>query len=214
MDKQKQIEEMAKYCCNVCEMSWGCDDGCCAEKGQDGYKNCGLAKETAEKLYNAGYRKIPENAVIVPDMAGKDFYTVEKSEWDKMVQGAKDIIRATRKETAEKFAEKVKEIKIRLDLSSAFQTYYIRDNDIMMTLRSKPDVIDLSNINYISWQTIINSQTFPQDYDFMPNKEGQTGYICGMSVPPIMIKRLVTRLIESGIFKKELDLGINKKLYL
>ena len=25
-------------------------------------------------------------------------------------------------------------------------------------------------------------------------------YICGMSVPPIMIKRIVTRLIESGVF--------------
>lgn len=87
---------------------------------------------------------------------------------------------------------------------SAFQTYYIRDNDIVMTLRSQPDVIDLSEIGYISWQSIRNSQTFPQDYDFSPNVDRNVGYICGMSVPPIMIKRLVTRLIESGIFKEEL----------
>ena len=94
--------------------------------------------------------------------------------------------------------------RIRLgDKGSAFQTYYIRDNDIMPTLRSKPDVIDLSNISYISWQTIRNSQSFPTDYDFSPNTEGNVGYICGMSVPPIMIKRIVTRLIESGIFEKE-----------
>lgn len=93
------------------------------------------------------------------------------------------------------------ETRVRLgDKGSAFQTYYIRSNDIMPTLRSKPDVIDLSNISYISWQTIRNSQTFPQDYNFMPNKEGQVGYICGMSVPPIMIKRIVTRLIENGLF--------------
>lgn len=92
--------------------------------------------------------------------------------------------------------------RIRLgDKGSAFQTYYIRDNDIMPTLRSKPDVIDLSNISYISWQTIRNSQTFPQDYDFSPNTEGNVGYICGMSVPPVMIKRVVTRLIEQGVFK-------------
>ena len=91
--------------------------------------------------------------------------------------------------------------RIRLgDKGSAFQTYYIRDNDIMPTLRSKPDVIDLSNISYISWQTIRNSQSFPQDYDFSPNTEGNVGYICGMSVPPIMIKRIVMRLIESGVF--------------
>lgn len=93
--------------------------------------------------------------------------------------------------------------RIRLgDKGSAFQTYYIRDNDIMPTLRSKPDVIDLSNIAYISWQTIRNSQTFPTDYDFSPNTEGNAGYICGMSVPPIMIKRIVMRLIESGVFDK------------
>lgn len=92
--------------------------------------------------------------------------------------------------------------RIRLgDKGSAFQTYYIRENEIIPTIRSKPDVIDLSNISYISWQTIRNSQTFPRDYDFSPNTEGKVGYICGMSVPPIMIKRIVTRLIESGVFK-------------
>ena len=83
---------------------------------------------------------------------------------------------------------------------SAFQTYYIRPWEVMPTIRSKPDIIDLERITYISWQTIRNSQTFPQDYDFMPNKEGQVGYICGMSVPPVMIKRIVERLIESGLF--------------
>ena len=94
--------------------------------------------------------------------------------------------------------------RIRLgDKRSAFQTYYIRDNDIMPTLRSKPDVIDLSDISYISWQSIRNSQTFPSDYNFLPNTEGNVGYICGMSVPPVMIKRIVTRLIESGIFKEK-----------
>lgn len=85
---------------------------------------------------------------------------------------------------------------------SGFQTYYIRDNNIVPTLRSHPDVIDLSGIGRISWQSIRNSQTFPQDYDFSPNIEGKVGYICGMSVPPIMIKRIVSRLIKSGIFKE------------
>lgn len=102
---------------------------------------------------------------------------------------------------ADKRDKSLADTRIRLgEKGSAFQTYYIRDEDIMPTIRSKPDVIDLSNISYISWQTIRNSQTFPQDFNFMPNKEGQVGYICGMSVPPIMIKRVVTRLIESGLF--------------
>ena len=42
-----------------------------------------------------------------------------------------------------------------------------------------------------------NCQTFPQDYNFLNEN---ASYICGMSVPPIMIKRLMTRLIESGLF--------------
>lgn len=42
-----------------------------------------------------------------------------------------------------------------------------------------------------------NCSTFPRDYDWC----GQSAsYICGMSVPPVMMKRVVTRLIESGLF--------------
>lgn len=44
-----------------------------------------------------------------------------------------------------------------------------------------------------------NCQTFPQDYDF---GNEVASYICGMSVPPVMIKRIVSRLIESRIFKE------------
>ena len=53
---------------------------------------------------------------------------------------------------------------------------------------------DLSKFTKIDF---VHAQTFPEDYD-----EGSqsVGYICGMSVPPIMIKRIVTRLIESGVF--------------
>lgn len=49
----------------------------------------------------------------------------------------------------------------------------------------------------INQQEIINATSFPQDYNFLTEKPR---YICGMSVPPIMIKRVVTRLIESGVF--------------
>lgn len=87
---------------------------------------------------------------------------------------------------------------------SAFQTYYIRDDMIMPTQRAKPDIIDLSEIAYVSKETIISAQTFPQDYNFINDSYANIGYVCGMSVPPIMIKRIVTRLIESGIFKDKL----------
>jgi DNA (cytosine-5)-methyltransferase 1 len=84
---------------------------------------------------------------------------------------------------------------------SGFQTFLINDDDLVPTLRTKPDIIDRKELANISKETIRNAQTFPIDYDFSPNTIGNISYICGMSVPPIMIKRIVTRLIESGVFK-------------
>lgn len=83
---------------------------------------------------------------------------------------------------------------------SGFQTYMIGDDDIVPTIRSKPDIIDRQEIRYISENTIINAQTFPQDFDFISRSYSNVSYICGMSVPPIMIKRVVERLIKSEIF--------------
>lgn len=88
---------------------------------------------------------------------------------------------------------------------SAFQTLYARENIILPTLRAKPDVIDVidkNNIGYISVNSIISSQTFPQDYDFGNTSYTNVGYICGMSVPPVMIKRITQKLLDSGIFEK------------
>lgn len=55
--------------------------------------------------------------------------------------------------------------------------------------------------NHPSEKDVLTAQTFPQDYNF--GKE-QVEYTCGMSVPPIMIKRVVNRLIESGLFDYKL----------
>ena len=41
---------------------------------------------------------------------------------------------------------------------------------------------------------MISSQTFPQDYNFNPDTYSNVEYVCGMSVPPIMIKRIVNRM--------------------
>ena len=62
MDKQKQIEEIARYCCNACEFGNVIDLENniypCAIDNE--YKTCHLALETAEKIYAAGYRKQSE----------------------------------------------------------------------------------------------------------------------------------------------------------
>ena len=50
--------------------------------------------------------------------------------------------------------------------------------------------MDLRDFNNIA-------STFPQDYEF---GNQNVNYVCGMSVPPVMMKRIVTRLIDEGVF--------------
>lgn len=72
------------------------------------------------------------------------------------------------------------------------------ENDVLWTIAASGSDIWVENFGYkINDLEIIAASTFPQDYDF----NGQpVKYICGMSVPPLMMKRVVTRLIESGVF--------------
>ena len=86
---------------------------------------------------------------------------------------------------------------------SMFGHRIIDEEDIVPTILSGHRDIWLRNGNGISKGDIISAQTFPQDYDFGNSSYGTVEYICGMSVPPIMIKRIVTRLIESGVFGDE-----------
>jgi hypothetical protein len=91
MDKQKQIEEMAKL---ICRMPKKCDD-CWQYECQ--------AKDFASILYNAGYRKVCEPAIKNGEAVG-------------FVNGADYVpknlflfgLSQARKETAEKFAERLK----------------------------------------------------------------------------------------------------------
>ena len=80
-------------------------------------------------------------------------------------------------------------------LFNAIVTY---DDDVMQTCAGDHgSMYDYSTKARVSDKSIANATTFPQDYDFCSRS---IPYICGMSVPPIMIKRVVTRLIESGVF--------------
>lgn len=66
MTKQEQINEIAKYICNVCEMGHGFS-GDCSEGGQDYYKRCTLTQETAKAIYNVVYKQIPDNLQLTSD---------------------------------------------------------------------------------------------------------------------------------------------------
>lgn len=85
---------------------------------------------------------------------------------------------------------------------SCFNQKIIHDDDVMCTIPAGHNCIwRFTEKTKISKQDIINCTTFPTDYDFIRNTFANVNYICGMSVPPVMIKRIVTRLIESGVFK-------------
>lgn len=74
------------------------------------------------------------------------------------------------------------------------------EDKVLQTITAKLDYSRGVEKERISSEDIIHAQTFPEDYDFMSESWHDIAYICGMSVPPIMIKRIVTRLIESGVF--------------
>ena len=73
MTRQEQIEEMAKYVCNVCDFK--CD---WFQSGMKEDSICTTAQETAEALYNAGYRKIQDGTVVL----SREEYEMLKSLYD------------------------------------------------------------------------------------------------------------------------------------
>lgn len=105
--REKQIEEMAKVMCGGCYDGKECMHGLCA----DWYK--------AEKLYNANYRKLTEDSVVL----SKEEYDTLKAENDKYVKDCIDYLatinklenkvweveQQSSKETAEKILKWLKE---------------------------------------------------------------------------------------------------------
>lgn len=114
MDKQKQIEEMAKIICEDGANNVDCDK--CGFRRQ-----CSRFK-AAEKLCSEGYRRIPGNAVV---LTNDEFWALSnkfsKKELDEIVEFHK---KKTRKETAEKFAERLKE---KLEENSPIAGYDLED---------------------------------------------------------------------------------------
>ena len=75
------------------------------------------------------------------------------------------------------------------------------EHNVLQTLTAKLDYSRGVEKERISEMDIVHAQTFPEDYDFMSESWHDVAFICGMSVPPVMIKRIVTRLIDSGVFR-------------
>lgn len=74
---------------------------------------------------------------------------------------------------------------------SSFNTQFVKDNRIPNTLASGSLFLRFDVPASISDRDIKLIQTFPQDYNFL-NQNVQ--YICGMSVPPIMMKKIAEQI--------------------
>ena len=83
-----------------------------------------------------------------------------------------------------------------------FNAIVCHDRNVLPTVPAgHNNLFDYENKTKVSVFDLIHSQTFPEDYDFMTDKYSNINYICGMSVPPLMIKRIVERLLQTDIFK-------------
>ena len=86
---------------------------------------------------------------------------------------------------------------------SFFNNNIVYDDKVCNTLTAKNVLFRYDTREYLSRQDMIRVASFPRDFDFIQNSVANTCYICGMSVPPIMIKRIAERLYESKIFESE-----------
>ena len=71
-------------------------------------------------------------------------------------------------------------------------------NEVPPTQTAKGNIMLGDECRKITRMEALRMQTFPEDYDF---ENQNISYMCGMSVPPVMMKRIITRLIEEGVFK-------------
>ena len=77
-----------------------------------------------------------------------------------------------------------------------FNDVYAWECDVCPTFLAKANVYRVSECCKLSKEDILSVSTFPQDYAFKNNTHVEIGYVCGMSVPPVMIKRIVGRILE------------------
>lgn len=78
--------------------------------------------------------------------------------------------------------ERVRKVK-----NNGFSTPINRDDEPIQTIVAGSSLYRMCDGLLMTDRDIINCQTFPQDYDFM---DQSVQYICGMSVPPVMMAKI------------------------
>ena len=80
-----------------------------------------------------------------------------------------------------------------------FNQQYLYEDKVSYTLTAHVDsTIPFAKPIYLSQSEVCNISTFPQDYDFCGLSPH---YICGMSVPPVMMAQVATQVYEQWLSK-------------
>lgn len=72
----------------------------------------------------------------------------------------------------------------------------LQDDDVASTLTAGGTIYRFCDAKRVTKNDLINIQTFPQDYNFL-NQDPQ--YICGMSVPPVMMAQVASQIWEQWL---------------
>lgn len=85
-----------------------------------------------------------------------------------------------------------------LGRETCFNHRYDKDNEVCHTLTARDVVCCYSQPRWHSPSDVLHISTFPLDYDFKGQKEA---YVCGMSVPPVMMAQIASRVWEQWLCK-------------
>lgn len=79
-----------------------------------------------------------------------------------------------------------------------FNDVFVKEDEVVPTVRSTKYLSLFSRPVYMSKNEVIKSCSFPSDYDFGGRNPL---YICGMSVPPVMMAQIASRIYEQWLSK-------------
>lgn len=85
---------------------------------------------------------------------------------------------------------------------SGFTDAIMADERVAATLTSSGSLYRMCDGLRLSGEDCINIQTFPQDYDFLGKSEQ---YVCGMSVPPVMMAQIARQIYLQWLIKGDSD---------
>ena len=82
--------------------------------------------------------------------------------------------------------------------NSGFTMQIVSDHRVCCTITANGGFYRMTEGTAFTDQDYINAQTFPQDYDF---GKQSVQYVCGMSVPPVMMAQISAQIYEQWLSK-------------